>query len=252
MAIVTIVDDGEEPAAAGALRLTMLVELAIAVRKSAVVCLAGGHTPERLYQLLADERNPWRDRIDWSRVHVFWGDERHVPPDHPDSNFGMAFRMLLSHVAIPPAHIHRIHGENPDARDAAREYDVKLREGFAAAGRADQTFDVMLLGLGEDAHIASIFPGSPLIDERSVRVAAAWVPHLKAWRITLTPPALLDARAILVMASGAKKADAVQAALDVPEDAMSYPAQLLRGAGDRVEWVIDRAAAQRRGAPPAQ
>lgn len=240
MAAVTVVDDDVQLAATGALRITTLIELAVAARESAVLCLTGGRTPERLYEMLADEREPWRARIDWSRVHVFWGDERHVPPDHPDSNFGMAYKTLLSRVPIPPAQIHRIEGELPDAREAARKYEAEVR---------DRTFDVLLLGVGEDAHIASIFPGSPLIDERSVRVAAAWAPHLKTWRITLTPPALLDAREILVNASGPQKADAVRAALTRPEDLMRYPVQLLRRAGDRVEWMIDRAAAASIDAP---
>jgi 6-phosphogluconolactonase len=243
VALVTVVDDDAQLATTSALRITTLIELAVAARESAVICLTGGRTPERLYDTLADERQPWRSRIDWSRVHVFWGDERHVPPDHPDSNFGMAHRTLLSRVPIPQAQIHRIEAERPDAREAARSYEAEVR---------DRTFDVMLLGLGEDAHIASIFPGSPLIDERSVRVAAAWAPHLRAWRITLTPPALLDARAILMMTSGAKKADAVRAALELPEDVMRYPAQILRRADDRAEWVIDRAAARSLAAPPAQ
>ena len=239
MAVVTIVDDGQL-AATGALRITTVIELAVAARERAVLCLTGGRTPERLYDILADEREPWRERIDWSRVHVFWGDERHVPPDHPDSNFGLAHKTLLSRVPIPPAQIHRIEGELPDAREAARKYEAEVR---------DRIFDLLLLGVGEDAHIASIFPGSPLIDERSVRVAAAWVPYLKTWRITLTPPALLDARTILVNASGPGKADAVRAALTRPEDLMRYPAQLLRRAGDRVEWMIDRAAAASIDAP---
>lgn len=243
MAVVTVVDDDLQLAETGALRITTLIELAVAARKSAVICLTGGRTPERLYQTLADEREPWRARIDWTRVHVFWGDERHVPPDHPDSNFGLAYRTLLSRVPIPPAQIHRIEGELPDAREAARKHEAELR---------DRIFDVELLGVGDDAHFASIFPGSPLIDERGVRVAAAWIPHLKAWRITLTPPALLDARAILVNASGPQKADAVRAALTLPEDVTGYPAQLLRSAGDRVEWIIDRAAARSLGAPHAR
>ena len=243
MAVVTVVDDDVQLAAAGARRITTLIELAIAARERAAICLTGGRTPTRLYDMLADEHQPWRARIDWSRVHVFWGDERHVPPDHPDSNFRMADETLLSRVPIPPAQIHRIEGELADAREAARKYQAELR---------DRSFDVALLGIGEDAHIASIFPGSPLIGERSVRVAAAWVPHLHAWRITLTPPALLDARAMLVNASGPLKAEAVSAALTRPEDVMRYPAQLLRRAGDRVEWIIDRAAARSLGAPHAQ
>jgi 6-phosphogluconolactonase len=176
-------------------------------------------------------------------VHVFWGDERHVRPDHPDSNFGMASRTLLSRVPIPPAQIHRIEGELPDAHEAARRYEAGLR---------DRTFDVALLGIGEDAHIASIFPGSPLLQGSAPRVAAVWAEHLHAWRITLAPAALLEARAILVMGSGMKKADAVRAALTLPEDVMRYPAQALRRADDRVEWIIDRVAARWLDAPRAR
>jgi 6-phosphogluconolactonase len=242
MAVVTTVDNEVELAAAAAARLTALVEAAMTARGTAAVCLTGGSTPERLYTLLADEGEPWRSRIDWQRLHVFWGDERHVPPDHPDSNFGMAHRAMLSRVPIPPANVHRMRGEYPDAREAARAYEPELRP-----------FDVMLLGLGEDAHIASIFPGSPLLDRGPQGpVAAVWAEHLHAWRITLTPPALLAAPAILMIVAGAAKAGAVRAALKLPDDVTKYPAQLLRSAGDRVEWFIDRAAAAPHDAPPAR
>ena len=242
MAVVTVVDDNAQLAATAALRITTLVEQAVAARNRAVLCLTGGRTPEPLYQLLADEREPWRARIDWSRLHVFWGDERHVPPDHPDSNYGMASRALLSRVPIPSAHIHRMHGEYPDARAAARAYEAGL-----------MPFDVMLLGVGEDAHIASIFPGSALLHvpvtavgagpDGPPLVAAVWVEKLHTWRITVTPAAVLESRAILVMAAGPAKAAAIQAALTLPEDIATWPAQLLRRAGDRVEWIVDRAAA---------
>ena len=257
MAVVTVVDDDVQLAKTGARRITTLIELAVAARESALICLTGGRTPERLYLTLADPREPWRARIDWSRVHVFWGDERQVPPDHPDSNFGLAYRTLLSRVPIPPAQIHRIEGELPDAREAARKYEAEVR---------DRTFDVELLGVGDDAHIASIFPGSPLLEHcgagldgpprgpqgSAPHVGAVWIEQLAAWRITLTPPAVIEARAILVNGSGPHKADAVRAALTLPEDVTRYPAQLLRRAGDRVEWLIDRAAAQSLGAPHAQ
>ena len=206
--------------------------------------LTGGGTPKRLYALLADPHQPWRARVDWARVHLFWGDERHVPPDDPDSNYGMANDALVRHVPIPAAQVHRMRGEI-DANEAARDYEATLQRGFAAAGRADLTFDVMLLGLGEDAHIASIFPASPAM-RADGRTAAVWAPHLNAWRITLTPAAILDARAIVMVVAGASKADAVAAALDQPLDVARYPAQLLRQAGDRVEWIIDLAAARDR------
>ena len=246
MAKLTVLENEEALARAAAARLTALIERAIEARASAIVSLTGGSTPRRLYALLADHGEPWRERIDWTRVHLCWGDERHVPPDHPDSNFGMAHEALVRHVPIPPAQVHRMRGELSDAEDAARQYAGTLREAVAAAGRRDQTVDLMLLGLGEDAHIASIFPGSDLLrddrdDER--RVAAVWAPHLDAWRITLTPTALLDARAIVMVVAGEKKAAAVAAALREPVDIARHPAQLLREAGDRVEWFVDRAAA---------
>jgi 6-phosphogluconolactonase len=266
MAQLTIAEDQEAVAIASAERLTSLVEAAIADRGSAVVSLTGGSTPERLYTLLADAAHPWRRRIDWARVHLFWGDERHVPPDHHDSNFGMANRALVAHVPVPPAQVHRMRGEIADARDAAQDYEVTLERGFAAAGRADRTFDLMLLGLGEDAHIASVFPGSPLLEDIDARltagppqqadasplVAGVWAPHLDAWRITLTPAAILDSRQFMMVVAGASKAAAVHAALEAPSDVRHKPAQLLRRAGDRVSWLIDRPAAGRlRGAPPS-
>jgi len=250
VALVTVLSDRETLAAAAAERVTALAGAAIASRERANLCLSGGQTPRRLYELLADPSRPWRARIDWRQVHVFSGDERTVPPDHAESNFGMAHRALLAHVPSPPDHVHRIRGELTDPSEAAREYDAIVR--------AYEPFDILLLGLGEDAHIASIFPGSPLVSGANPtgsaphdrRAAAEWVKQINSWRITLTPPALLAARAILVMVSGAEKASAVYAALEAPEDVSQWPAQLLRAAGTRVEWLIDSAAARWLGAPP--
>jgi 6-phosphogluconolactonase len=242
VAVVTVLTDHEALAAAAATRVASLVGSAIAARRRANLCLAGGQTPRRLYSLLADPSHSFGSTIDWTRVHVFWGDERQVPPDHAESNFGMAHRALLAHVPIPADQIHRIRGELADAAEAANEYQMTL----------SGLLDVALLGLGADGHIASIFPGSPLlIPDRLNRVAAVRVEHLHAWRITLTPSALLDARALVVLVSGADKAAAVRAALNGPDDVRKWPAQLLRVAGDRVEWFIDSAAARRRGAPRA-
>jgi 6-phosphogluconolactonase len=234
MATVVVAADERETAERIAERITTLIEQAIAARGRATVCLTGGDTPKILYEMLADAGRPWRARIDWPRVHLWWGDERHVPPDHQDSNYGMAAKALVDHVPIPPAQVHRMRGELADAGDAAREYEAQLPD----------TFDVMLLGLGPDAHIASIFPSSPLLDSDRL-VAAVWAPHLNAWRITLTPPAILNARAILMLVAGAAKADAVHAALEAPLDVAQYPAQLLRRADARVEWFVDRGASSK-------
>jgi 6-phosphogluconolactonase len=241
MAHLTIADDEIQLAARAAERVTQLIGQAVRERGHAIVALTGGTTPRRLYSNLADPSQPWRDRIPWTDVHLFWGDERHVPPEHPDSNYGMAHAALIDHVPIPPDHVHRMHGEMPDAHAAATEYD-----GVLSAFSRTTLFDLMLLGLGEDAHIASIFPGSDLLNRGNPhRVAAVWAEHLRVWRITLTPEAILDSHAIDVLVAGEKKAAAVRAALRDPLDVQNIPAQLLRSAGDRVEWLLDRAAASR-------
>lgn len=246
MAGLVVVENEAVLAAEAAERLTLLVERSIAARGSAVISLTGGSTPRRLYSLLGSADQPWRARIDWKSVHLFWGDERHVPPDHPESNYGMARDALVAHVPIPPAQVHRMRGEIEDAAAAAEQYGRELDAGFAAAGRSDRRWDLMLLGLGEDAHIASIFPGSDLLDrEDETPAAAVWAPHLNAWRITLTPGAILDAHAIVMIVAGAAKADAVHAAVEASDDVHRYPAQLLRRAADRVVWLVDRAAAAR-------
>ena len=258
MAQLKIVADKTAMSEWAAERITSLVEQAVFGRGVAAVSLTGGTTPDLLYQLLADQNRQWRGRIDWGHVHLFWGDEREVPPHHPESNFGLANRFLIQHVPVPPTQIHRIRGELP-ASDSGRVYDALLR------ARRDQIagplFDVMLLGIGANAHIASIFPNSPLLErserperpERSERLAEGiYVPAISQWRVTMTPPALLDSAAIVMIADGASKADAIAAAVEEPVDTARYPAQLLRAAGDRVEWIIDSAASARlRGAPPA-
>jgi 6-phosphogluconolactonase len=264
MARLTIAENGAALAEAAAERLTALIADGVAAHGNACVCLTGGSTPKRLYSELADGSRPWRSRIDWGRLFLFWGDERHVPPGHPDSNYGMAHEALIQHVPIPRAHVHRFHGEIADAPAAAALYEQELRDGFTSAGRTNLTFDVMLLGIGEDAHIASIFPGGPLVsagpgrdgtdgadgNDLAGRLAVAvWAPHLDAWRLTLTPPAILDARHVVMLAQGTSKAGAIAAAIETAADVSQWPAQLVRAAGDRVEWFIDRQAAADLRAP---
>ena len=248
MAQLTIASDEIDLAQRAAERLTELIEGAVATQGRAFVSLTGGTTPRRLYSTLADPRQEWFNRIPWSQVSLLWGDERHVPPDHQDSNYGMAKAALLDHVPVPPEHVHRIRAEMPDPSAAAAHYERTL-DGLASTFKKDPLFDVMLLGVGEDVHVASIFPGSELLKANSGhpstgrRVAAVRAPRGDAWRITLTPGCIVDARAIVVVVAGANKAAAVKAALHDPLDVMKYPAQLLREAGDRVEWFVDGAAA---------
>jgi len=155
MARLTLVRNKTEISATAAERITSLIEGAIAIRQAAAISLTGGHTPDQLYEFLADPDRPWGARIDWTRVHLFWGDERNVPPDHPESNFGLASRTLIQRVPVDASRVHRMRGELSGV-DAGREYDVILRTRRNEI--SGPLFDVMLLGIGADAHIASIFP----------------------------------------------------------------------------------------------
>ncbi len=181
-------------------------EASIAGRGRFTIALAGGSTPATLYRALALPLFA-RD-IDWSRWHVFWGDERCVPPDHPDSNYGMARRALLDRVPIPPSQVHRMHGEAPPDQ-AAAHYERTLHDVLGPGGR----LDLVLLGMGDDGHTASLFPNTVALDERDRLVVANWVPHLNDYRLTLTLPAINAARTVAVFVTGASKAKAVRRAL---------------------------------------
>ena len=216
-----------------------------AVRESGrfTVALSGGSTPADLYRLLADDHEPFRARLPWETIHFFWGDERHVPPDHADSNFRMARETLLAHVPVPEAHIHRIHAEDPDADRAAADYERTLREFFAIDGEGWPRFDFMLMGLGPDAHTASWFPGNPAVHEHRRWVVAPWVEKHDTFRITMTPPLVNHSARIVFLVSGAGKAKAVRAVLEGARDVDCYPAQAVRAEDGVLQWWVDAAAA---------
>ncbi len=203
----------------------------IAARGRFTVALSGGSTPAALYRLLASP--PLADAVDWSRWHVFWGDERCVPPDHPDSNYGMARRTLLDHVPIPTAQVHRMEGEDPP-QQAAADYARTLAETLAP----DDRLDLALLGIGDDGHTASLFLGTAALHERELTVAANWVPHLDAHRITLTLPTLNRARCVTVLATGADKADAVRRALDPRPSDVTPPIALVDPFDGPAHWHV--------------
>ena len=208
----------------------------IAARGRFTVALGGGSTPAALYRLLASP--PLADDIDWSRWHVFWGDERCVPADHPDSNHGMARRTLLDHVPIPPSQVHRMVGEDPP-QQAADAYALALADALAPDGR----LDLALLGIGDDGHTASLFPGTAALEERERLVVANWVPHLDAYRITLTLPALNRARHVAVLATGADKADAVRRALAPRPGDATPPIALVDPVDGPAAWYLTQDAA---------
>ena len=214
------------------------------LRDRFTVALSGGSTPETLYRLLAGEdTSAYRDAIPWDRVHVFFGDERHVPQAHPDSNYRMASAALLSRVPIPSVQVHRVEAERPFAEDAARAYEADLRIAFDLGPAAVPSFDLLIQGIGPDGHTASIFPGSDVVHETARLVAAPWVETLRAHRITVTPPVLTSSRHVLVLAIGAWKAAVLRDVLEGPAEFDRFPAQLLRRSAGPVTWLLDRTAA---------
>ncbi|GJL65293.1 MAG: 6-phosphogluconolactonase [Nitrospirales bacterium] len=205
------------------------------------VALAGGSTPKGLYRLLASE--PYRSIIDWEKVHVYWGDERHVSPDHQDSNYRMAHESLLSHVPVIPDHIHRMQGELPKAADAAEAYEDLLRKEFSPSPGEVPAFDLILLGMGPDGHTASLFPGTEVVHESASWVAAPWVEKFQTHRVTLTPVVLNQARHVMFLVSGNDKANAVQAVLEGPSQPDQYPSQVVNPLTGELLWLVDEQAA---------
>lgn len=215
---------------------------ALATRGRWSVALAGGNTPRSLYRLLAELP---AGAIDWSRTDIFWGDERCVAPDDRQSNYAMAHQALLSRIDIPPERVHRIMGERPPV-EAAAAYDQLLRERLPSTidGGAP-VFDLVLLGMGADGHVASLFAGDPALDERERWAVAVGAPpgYPVSARVTLTLPVLNVARLVVVLVAGADKQAAIEAVLGDTEHAPRYPAALVRPTS-RLLWLLDHAAAE--------
>jgi 6-phosphogluconolactonase len=223
-------------------RCVRIAQEALARGGRFTIALSGGSTPKSLYSLLADE--PYSTRVPWSKTHVFWGDERAVPPGDPDSNFGMAKATLLDRVPIPADRVHRIQAERPDLNVTAREYEAEIASVFAVPPTGDPpSFDLILLGLGPDGHTASLFPHTEAVRETSRWVVPNHVPTLKTDRVTLTAPILNRAATVLFLVAGTDKAPALQAVLEGPADPDRLPAQLIRPTAGRLIWLVDRAAA---------
>lgn len=216
---------------------------AVRERGVAAFILSGGSTPLAVYAALAGATE-----LDWSRVHVFWGDERLVPPDDPGSNYRAAWEVLLSRTPIPPANVHRPLGELP-AGAAAADYTEQLRAWAATHDpgtlHAWPRADVALLGLGEDGHTASLFPGSPVDSDQPVVAVSADYQGRPAGRVTLTPAVFNDARHVVFLVAGGGKAEAVYQTLRDDGDPRRYPARRIRPTAGRVTWLLDRAAAAR-------
>jgi 6-phosphogluconolactonase len=205
------------------------------------VALSGGSTPKGLYSLLASAE--YKERVDWFRVHLFWGDERCVPPDHPESNFRMVRESLLSKVQIPSENVHRMMGEK-EPEQAATEYEEHLRQFFHLPRGGVPRFDLIFLGLGEDGHTASLFPGSPALDEQKRLVATVYVERLKVYRLTLTLPVINAAAQVSFLITGENKSSIVKALLRADGDSSKYPAGRVRPVNGQLTWFITQDAAR--------
>ena len=215
---------------------------AVASNGRARIAISGGATPLAAFRLLADRNQPWRGRMPWSNLDLYWVDERAVPPDHADSNYRMTREALLDHVPLHPDQIHRIEGElEPEA--AAARYESELRNSFRLEGAESPRFDLVALGLGEDGHTASLFPHTAAVREMNRLVAANHVPQKDAWRITLTWPVINRASSVFFLAAGADKAEILKEVLTGPRDLERLPSQLIWPSSGILTLILDRAAA---------
>lgn len=221
-------------------RIAETARVAIAKRGRFSIALSGGKTPELLYGLMAGE---YADKMEWKSVHLFWGDERFVPQDHPDSNFRMAYQIWISKVQIPPQNVCRVHTEESTPEKAAESYEKILVDFFKDSDeKPGATFDVTLLGLGVDGHTASLFPGSPALREKNCWVVAADAPPsvFPKKRITLTLPLINSSRGVIFLAMGEEKKSVIHTILKEPERAKKiYPAARVK-ARERLLWCVDK------------
>lgn len=210
----------------------------ILLRGAAPIALSGGTTPRGVYEVLGSDT--YRGRVEWKKVHLFWGDERCVGPAMPESNFRMANESLLRNIPIPPQNVHRIRGEIKP-QDAARESETDIRRFFGLKEGEFPRFTLVLLGLGEDGHTASLFPGTEVLEEKKRIVADVHVQAIAATRITLTLPAINHADTVIFLVSGRTKAGILREVLG--EGEARYPAQRIDPASGRLFWLVDKEAA---------
>jgi 6-phosphogluconolactonase len=235
---IKVVADAGELSRVGAAEFEHVVRNAVQARDKFTVSLSGGSTPRGLYSRLAQvSRN-----LPWDKTYIFWGDERHVPPDDKDSNYRMVRESLLSQAPIPPENVFRMHAENSDAARVAEEYERTIQEFFGLKPGELPRFDLVLLGLGPDGHTASLFPESAALREHSRLVVANWVEKFGHYRLTFTAPVINNAAEVMFLVSGAEKTAALQSVLYSDASAEEFPAKLIQPRNGRLIWLVDRAA----------
>lgn len=211
------------------------IHTAIAERTQCTIALSGGSTPKPLYEAIAQQSLPW------GKIHVFWGDERYVPPDHPDSNEGMARQAWLDQVSLPPANIHPMPTDEADPQDAAQKHDAELRAFFQGQPGEFPQFDIILLGMGDDGHTASLFPHT---DALQVRDRLVTVGNKSGQpRLTFTVPLINQARCVMFVVAGANKQDALSHVFAAEDDDQHYPSRLIQPQGELI-WLLDKSAGQ--------
>ena len=235
--MIRVFDDPEALSRGAAEFFVKVAKDAVAQRGQFSVALSGGGTPRRTYELLAQP--PLRDQVDWDKVHIFWGDERCVPADDPRSNARMAREALLAHVPIPAGQVHPMDCL-PVPEEGARRYEALLRAFFADG---EPRFDLILLGLGENGHTASLFPGDPALTETERWVAPVYVAEQDLHRLTLTAAFINQARVVAFLVAGAAKAAVVREVIQGPRDPRRLPAQLIHPEPGELHWLLDKAAA---------
>ncbi|MGH9616468.1 MAG: 6-phosphogluconolactonase [Acidobacteriaceae bacterium] len=227
------------------------VEAAVSSRGTARIAISGGGTPKRTFELLGDPAHPFLMRIDWSRLLLFWVDERCVPPDSPDSNYRMAKQTFLSQVPLPKQNVIRIEGELAPEEAAAR-YESELRNRFRLEGAELPRFDLIMLGMGDNGHTASLFPNSTALDEMMRLAVATKVEAKNPWRVTLTWPVINHADKIFFLIEGGTKAEVLKEVLLGTYRPEQLPSQLIRPESGELSLLLDRAAAAELPPPSAE
>ncbi|QHN05068.1 6-phosphogluconolactonase [Granulicella sp. WH15] len=232
-----------EVALAAAELFTESIVSAVAARGQARVAISGGSTPKAMFALLADPQHSFLARVPWASLQLFWVDERCVPPTADDSNFRMTNEAMLSKVPLPPANVHRMEGELDPAVAAAR-YESAIRNAFKLEGAETPTFDLILLGMGDDGHTASLFPHTEALDNMIDIVIANHVPQKDTWRITLTWPVINQGRTVAFLIEGKGKDEVLQRVLQGPYDPETLPSQLIRPSSKQLTFLLDSEAAK--------
>lgn len=243
---IRIVKDSEELTRAAAGELVRCAKESVGRQGRFTVALAGGNTPVSLYEMLATQPT-FRTLLPWGKSHFFWGDERHVPPDHADNHYRKAQAAMFSRVDVPAENIHRVPAEHPSADAAATEYEAELRRFFATAPGKLPRFDLALLGMGPDGHIAALFPGSAALAEHDRLAVATHDYQQNTDWITLTLPVLNNSSTVVFLASGVQKAETLREVLRrverPPKNVERIPAELVRPVNGRLLWIVDQGAA---------